>query len=65
MNAGTIGLLGGVAVLGIVAFIFYQQQAAQAERERFARSPAQQIGGGVGNLVSGIIGMATGGGGST
>lgn len=64
MSPGTAAVVGGIAVLLVVVFIFYQQQQQAAEAVRFGRSNQQQIGQGVGSLVSGIIGMATGGGGA-
>lgn len=61
-NAVAIAL---VAVVAFGAFVFYSQQQAQREAIARASTPAGQIGGGVGALVSGIVSLATASGGTT
>lgn len=48
-----------VVVIAIVGFMLYNYQVQQAARAR-AMDPGQQIAGGIGNLVGGIIGIAEG-----
>ena len=58
-------IAGGAVLLVVLgALIMYQQNQAQAAAAAYARTPGAQIGGGIGSLVGGIIGLATGSGGT-
>lgn len=49
-----------VVIAAIGGLFFLQWQSQQAARAR-ATDPASQIGGGIGSLVSGLVGLATSG----
>ena len=57
MEQSTIIVLVVVA-LAIVAFMAYQRQQAQIAQAALANAPRNQIGAGVGSLLSGILGAA-------
>lgn len=58
---GTAVAMAFVVIAAIAGLFFLQWQSQQAARAR-ATDPAAMIGGGVGQLIGGIVALATGGG---
>jgi hypothetical protein len=62
MTNTQLTIVAVLVIAVIVGAIAYQRARAQAAREAFLRQPGQQLAMGVGNLIGGIVGFATGGG---
>ena len=59
MDPTTITIIALVVVVALAIGVVWYQMKSAADAAAAARDPAQQLGSGIGSLVSGIAGLVT------